>query len=445
MDRPRIEKVWDEFSVAFSVTPEWAHSGVGQLMLISGVNLVGRFCRKLTFQKSLSDVKRIVPFPLIGVGGNLLESCLEIARSINPTMETRVVDSPQDVGVCLNIGGCSDITIASDGWFAYLNWYKTPIAVSDDQNPFGALMASCMGSAEVFRRLLDRIGTKGSIAQRKLRDVRFSTLDYSSVGFMLLNPPFPEKVILGDVLFVGCGAVSNGAIGALYQVNNLNGSFGLLDDETISLSNIGRYYVATTSDVGKRKPDVLGERLLKQNHRAHVIYTPVESLTTEDVNRYSFVFSGLDNRNNNRARFFLQNLLPSRIVHAATQGLGVAVANIDFAHSACLGCLYSPRAYEITTISDPSCGGVVLNLGNTSVSASVSFVSTACGVLAASELIKLAVPELREFALDNYLSLSLMSPDLADVRHRNKESHCICLCSEPFRQQAFRKDKKTLS
>lgn len=78
VDRPRIEKVWDEFSVAFSVTPEWAHSGVGQLMLISGVNLVGRFCRKLTFQKSLSDVKRIVPFPLIGVGGTFSRAVLKL-------------------------------------------------------------------------------------------------------------------------------------------------------------------------------------------------------------------------------------------------------------------------------------------------------------------------------------------------------------------------------
>jgi hypothetical protein len=132
-------------------------------------------------------------------------------------------------------------------------------------------------------------------------------------------------------------------------------------------------------------------------------------------------------------------MLPERIIHAATQGLAIALANIDFLDGICLGCLFSPRQAEISTIADPSCGGVTIHVENRDeIAASVSFVSTMSGISAASELIKLSVPELNSFALRNYLSLSLMSPDLADVRFRAKDPNCVCLCSERFRQEAYK-------
>jgi hypothetical protein len=196
--------------------------------------------------------------------------------------------------------------------------------------------------------------------------------------------------------------------------------------------------MCTLFDVGQPKPLVLQNRFKRKPISVELFCFPVQSLPTETFDSYGIIFSGLDNRNDNEARFFLQNSLPYRIVHAATQGLAVSIANIKFDHGICLGCLFSPRPGTVSLVPDSVCGGVVLKTAQQEIAASVSFVSAASGILSASELVKLNVPELKGFALNNYLSLSMMSPDLADVHHRKKDESCLCLCSEEIRLQAYR-------
>ena len=239
------------------------------------------------------------------------------------------------------------------------------------------------------------------------------------------------------MLLAGCGAVGNACAGALYQVDGLAGKLTFLDDQVLSVSNLGRYYMSTLSDLSRPKAEILS-RLMPRGHlSSEPIQGEVESLDSGFVTDFDLVLSLLDNRDHHNARLHLQSLLPRRIIHAATQDLTIAVANIDFLNGICLGCLFSPRQDQISTAYDPSCGGVTLRIAEEDYSAAVSFVSAASGFLAASELIKMSSPTLQRFALRNYLTMSLFSPELADVCFRQKDPACICLCSEPFRQAAF--------
>jgi len=429
---------WEELSVHFLIAPNWSADYAGQLMLLSSVNLIGRFCNNLSLPESLKKVRSKAAFAY-GSGVDLLESCIDIATSINPTLKIRVVSSMPENAIALGIGAKADITITSDGWFSCLNCSQLSIPCRDNQNPFGPLIASCLGAAEIFRKLLSRLGAKGSIANRALSNIRFSALDYSCNDPLAVNPAFPESIDVGNILCCGSGAVTNGVAAALRFINGLTGSVTFLDDQNLELSNIGRYYLAKLTDVGQRKTQHLVRVFDNHSLSAHPLTMPVEAVTPLDLTRYKTVICALDNRDNNRGRIHLQNMLPERIIHAATQGLAIALANIDFLDGICLGCLFSPRQAEISTIADPSCGGVTIHVENRDeIAASVSFVSTMSGISAASELIKLSVPELNSFALRNYLSLSLMSPDLADVRFRAKDPNCVCLCSERFRQEAYK-------
>ena len=436
-DSSIIDEKWSKFSVYLSIDPAWVDTHAGQLMLLSTLNMVARFCNRVFLQASLSTVERIVGFPFCSQS-NLIDSCQEITWLVNPHVSVHATDVQPTESVALSVGGKSDISISSDGWFAYLNWNSSRIEPANDFNPFGALIASSFGSAEVFRKLIGQIGAKGAIAQRTLEDIRFSVLDYSCNSPMPFNPPFPDSVNIGRVLFAGCGAVSNGAMTALYEISNLAGTFGLVDDESVSHSNVGRYLMTSLQDVGNPKASVLQERFRGKSVSIEPFNLPIETLPTESIDGYDIVFSGLDNRNNNQARFVLQNSLPYRIIHAATQGLAVSIANIRFNDGICLGCLFSPRPGTVSLVPDSVCGGVVLKTEQQEIAASVSFISAASGILAASELVKVSVPELRAFALDNYLSLSMMSPDLADAHHRRKDEYCLCLCSEEIRLEAYR-------
>jgi len=333
---------WDEFTVCISIEPAWSNTYAGQLMLLSSINMIGRFCNRLFFDDSLSKVKPIIQFP-IGFANNMLDNCINIARNINPFSSVGAISSWPKDAVTFGVGVEADITIASNNWLSYLNWNEHQLAIDLNQNPFGPMFASCLGSAEVFRKLISRLGGRGPTAHRSLSNIQYSTLDYSCNDPLIINPSFPSFVDIGNILIAGSGAVANGIMAALYMTNNVKGIAIPVDDEKIDLSNVSRYSLTTLADVGKEKTSLIARLFQGSKMTISPINNTVESITSMDMNKYDIVISALDNRNNNSARIYLQNLLPKYLIHAATHGLSVAVANINYLDGICLGCLFSPR------------------------------------------------------------------------------------------------------
>lgn len=432
-------RLWSGFRVAMRISEQALSTYAGQIMLLSTVNLVGRFCDNIYFPDSLRGIRCIVPF-FIGEDIDLLQRCIEVFNSINPLASADTGSAEPAEAISIGVSSDADIVMGSHNWISYVSPNARNAPLTDSRNPFGPLFASCLASAEAFRRLLKVISGRGTSTRDRTQHLSFSVLEGQPVTQQSHNPDLSHGVNIGNILLAGCGAVGNGIASALALMDHLQGSVTLLDDEDLEQSNVSRYATTKLNDVGNPKVDILAEILRTDTVSASPLVASIESLTDSTVSDFDLILSALDNRNNHQSRIYLQNLLPQRIIHAATQGLAVAVANIDFIHGACLGCLFYPRKEQLTLVQDPDCGGVVVRTkeGNEHAAA-VSFVSAASGILAAAEVIKLSIHELGPLSLNNYLNMSLLSPELADVRFLEKDSHCVCLCGQPFKQNAYNK------
>lgn len=98
------------------------------------------------------------------------------------------------------------------------------------------------------------------------------------------------------VLIVGLGGI--GAPAALYLAAAGIGTLGLLDDDTVSLSNLQRQVLYATNDVGALKSEVAQARLSALNPHAALNLHPVRltpDTATEIIRGYDIVLDGCDN------------------------------------------------------------------------------------------------------------------------------------------------------
>lgn len=105
-----------------------------------------------------------------------------------------------------------------------------------------------------------------------------------------------EKLHNAKVAVFGIGGVGGYAVEAL--VRSGVGSFVLVDDDKVCLTNLNRQIIATRKTVGKYKTDVMKERLLEINPDAKVevrkcFYLP-ENAREFDFSKYDYVIDAVD-------------------------------------------------------------------------------------------------------------------------------------------------------
>lgn len=98
------------------------------------------------------------------------------------------------------------------------------------------------------------------------------------------------------VLVVGLGGVGAFAAEAIARAGV--GKIGLLDFDSVSISNINRQLLATHSTIGKPKVDVMKDRILDINPSAEVVcydikYT-VDSADTIPLSEYNYILDAID-------------------------------------------------------------------------------------------------------------------------------------------------------
>jgi len=98
------------------------------------------------------------------------------------------------------------------------------------------------------------------------------------------------------VLVVGAGGL--GAPVLLYLAAAGVGTLGIIDDDTVSLSNLQRQVIHTTADIGARKVDSAAAQVNRLNPHVTVETHPLR-LTTDNaveiISRYDIVADGTDN------------------------------------------------------------------------------------------------------------------------------------------------------
>ncbi|MCD7751134.1 MAG: tRNA threonylcarbamoyladenosine dehydratase [Lachnospiraceae bacterium] len=113
---------------------------------------------------------------------------------------------------------------------------------------------------------------------------------------LLIGKEGIERLQDAKVAVFGVGGVGGYAVEAL--VRSGVGSFVLVDDDRICLTNLNRQIIATRKTIGKYKVDVMKERILDINPQAHVethqcFFLP-ENAQDFDFSQYSYVIDAVD-------------------------------------------------------------------------------------------------------------------------------------------------------
>ena len=113
---------------------------------------------------------------------------------------------------------------------------------------------------------------------------------------LLIGHEGMQKLNKARVAVFGIGGVGGYTVEAL--VRSGVGSFDLIDDDKVCLTNLNRQIIATRKTVGKYKVDVMKERILEINPQAEVVthqcfYLP-ETAHQFDFSKYSYVVDAVD-------------------------------------------------------------------------------------------------------------------------------------------------------
>lgn len=155
-----------------------------------------------------------------------------------------------------------------------------------------------------------------------------------------------EKLLASSVLICGMGGLGSGV--ALYLAALGIGRIGLVDGDTVSLSNLNRQILYTTADLGRPKAQTAAERLRAQN--PDVAAEPYQELLTaanagKIIDKYDIVADCLDNFD---SRFVLNDAclaLGKVFVHAGVYHLSGQTITVVPGKSPCLRCLF-PHGYQ---------------------------------------------------------------------------------------------------
>lgn len=113
---------------------------------------------------------------------------------------------------------------------------------------------------------------------------------------LLLGEGAMQKLNNAYVAVFGVGGVGGYVCEALARSGV--GSFDLIDNDTVCVSNINRQIIATHKTVGKYKVDVMKERILDINPNANVnvfktFYLP-QNANDFDLSKYDYVIDAID-------------------------------------------------------------------------------------------------------------------------------------------------------
>ena len=113
---------------------------------------------------------------------------------------------------------------------------------------------------------------------------------------LLLGKGAMEKLSNSTVAVFGIGGVGTYVVEAL--VRSGVGGFALFDDDKVCLTNLNRQLIATRKTIGRKKVEVMAERILEINPKARVeinevFYLP-HNADEYDLSRYDYIVDATD-------------------------------------------------------------------------------------------------------------------------------------------------------
>ncbi|WP_303924962.1 E2 ligase fold family C protein [Draconibacterium sediminis] len=263
---------------------------------------------------------------------------INLANTINGNIEIVTKTGNEDIFI---LAGFSEKQIITKGFqinFGSDNWISkysisTIQSFGDSLNPLGCSMSACITVSNAFRNLFSEY-----VEHTIDEEVNFSTFSLDSEWKE--NPPFKE-VIFDDVVIGGVGAIGNGLIWSLSQIEQLKGNLILVDDETISLSNLQRYVLFVEDDEKKEKVKVAREFFKQKNLKVDTCKGEWKDYIEKRISwKIDCVAVGIDNE---KDRIGIQSTLPRIIFNAFTEPELIGITrHLNFETDPCLACSYIP-------------------------------------------------------------------------------------------------------
>ncbi|MBQ6626156.1 MAG: tRNA threonylcarbamoyladenosine dehydratase [Ruminococcus sp.] len=120
--------------------------------------------------------------------------------------------------------------------------------------------------------------------------------EITSRTLMLIGESALEKLKNSHIIVFGCGGVGGNVIEALAR--SFVGKITVVDNDTVSLSNLNRQLLATYDTVGKSKDDVAKDRILSINPQCEVtalnMFFLPENATEIDFTQYDYIVDAID-------------------------------------------------------------------------------------------------------------------------------------------------------
>jgi hypothetical protein len=452
--------------ILLTIGPAAAATRRGQLMLATAANIVGRlfdFAPAIDVEAgSARALRGAVGFP----EGEPLAAAVVAAlasRAARPQRYRYGVGSVRGrYAGALVIGdgaaptGVDDVVYADgQGWIARVGRTPLPLAGQSTEgpadplarNPFGPLVAAALGAAEIakgiFRRFAGpaRAASFPALEHTITWDLWRHAFDSPSIETVRLvtgvqvesSPPLPAELDLGRVALAGLGALGSAAVWALAQIEGARGTLELVDDDTLSPSNLERVLTAVAADVGESKVRVAARALEGTGLRAVEIAARY-GIAAPARARATAVLVGVDSGG---ARRRIMNLLPRAAYNGGTQAGELLVSRHVDLEGPCLECLYPEVASTVSAQAQPCGGGVVLD---DLPAPTISFVSALCGFLMACEVVKDRAVAVRQTPLDAVrpaLRIDLLTTTLGPECIEALVPRRDCFCQDPATRQRF--------
>ena len=113
---------------------------------------------------------------------------------------------------------------------------------------------------------------------------------------ILLGKPAMDRLQNSRVAVFGVGGVGSYTVEALARSGI--GGLAIFDDDRICLTNINRQLIATHSSIGRKKVEVMRERILDINPKceveAHECFYGAETAHAFDLHRYDYIVDAID-------------------------------------------------------------------------------------------------------------------------------------------------------
>jgi hypothetical protein len=360
-----------------------ATSFADQVAFLTAVNLTARWCRTIALSAPPAALEARLGSAFGLAGMSVVEAATALARATDPF--GRVGTNPgtePTIHLAIDTDAPPEAyPVMGRGWIAMAG--DAVRGDGDTENPLGAVLAACVGSAYLFRSAVGIPCPAG---------VRLSLWNLRGGETANQGPQLP-LVSLGRVLVVGCGAVGS-AILYLVPLTGLKGEFDLVDRDSVQISNLSTAPIFFADHVGDEKVEIAVEYLRRNGLSAvaHPLwFDEAVAAGRIFVERPDVVIPTANERG---VRWAIQHQVPPLQIYGTTgRNWDSFLGRHIPLKEDCLACRF-PRSQ---LVDEPmlACGSGSLPAvpeAGTPITATLPFLPTAAAVMAVAELVKTALP-----------------------------------------------------